>query len=351
MVIGKTSGGTTFLLLLIVLVIIGCHDKTPNAPDIQDTLVSPLIVVGGATHDFGRQKQNDELTHTFVLRNQSSSDLAVVGIKTSCGCMVPDLNQQGTEIKAHSEVTLPMTLQTGGKKDHTTVRAILAYRKVTGLTPATPSETLHELAVTLETTICPDFRLSHEVLNFGAGDLHTSKVVTMTPDADLDARVLSVQPSAKWIHAEVAESGQQVIVSIDTSHSILSRSQELNGALYLETSSANVPRQMVRVFATYQPHAEATPSAIVVSSDTKGDIKRTVSLQTLGGSQITANKSSVESIVVAHSELGKGRHLLTVTVPDSDKAMAGRIDVSFQLGESEAEAVWSIPVHRFYQPM
>ena len=119
-------------IILILAVSFGCGQSSENPSRKAygtNKADGGLQVVGSTVIDFGTQRQNAELEHTFKIRNTTSSDIQVLGVQTSCGCLVPDLNQHGTVIQADGEAEFPMVFATALKKDRSLARAVLTYRK------------------------------------------------------------------------------------------------------------------------------------------------------------------------------------------------------------------------------
>jgi len=49
------------------------------------------------TWDFGKAKEGDILTHTFILKNESSKTLNIKNVNTSCGCTTSEVKKTSLE--------------------------------------------------------------------------------------------------------------------------------------------------------------------------------------------------------------------------------------------------------------
>jgi len=66
-----------------------------------------LVVIGDKIHDFGDLKLNQKVNHTFVIKNEGTADLVILGARASCGCTVPD-NYTKTPIKPGETGNIPV---------------------------------------------------------------------------------------------------------------------------------------------------------------------------------------------------------------------------------------------------
>ena len=74
--------------------------KDTNTPIKIDTLPFEKVYLGKSKitfnetiHDFGKVKQNHAVTCTFTFTNTSNEDIAITEVQRSCGCTIPDWNQ------------------------------------------------------------------------------------------------------------------------------------------------------------------------------------------------------------------------------------------------------------------
>lgn len=87
------------LFLLTFFPVTGCY------PQNQKNLMNEKETVDPFTWDFGKVKEGEVLTHTFLLKNQTSKALNIKNINTSCGCTASEakkktlLAQETTDIE------------------------------------------------------------------------------------------------------------------------------------------------------------------------------------------------------------------------------------------------------------
>lgn len=92
------------------------------------------IEFGTETHDFGRARQGDQLTHVFEMKSAGSEPLIITQASPTCGCTLgevkvkesadaePVLYKFGDPIAPGADVLLSATLDTGSKRNDTQVR-------------------------------------------------------------------------------------------------------------------------------------------------------------------------------------------------------------------------------------
>lgn len=92
------------------------------------------IEFGTDTHNFGRARQGDLLTHTFKMQSAGTEPLIITQASPTCGCTLgevrvvpaggttPELYTFGNPIDPGSEVQLEATLDTASKRNDTQVR-------------------------------------------------------------------------------------------------------------------------------------------------------------------------------------------------------------------------------------
>jgi hypothetical protein len=87
-------------------------------PDGGESSEAPRIEFNSSTFDFGTMYQNEEVSHTFVLRNAGSGVLEIQRVKSSCGCTAAIPEKR--ELAAGEETTLKVTFKSGSRRDRVT---------------------------------------------------------------------------------------------------------------------------------------------------------------------------------------------------------------------------------------
>ncbi len=74
--------------------------KDTNTPIKLDTLPFEKVYLGKSKitfnetiHDFGKVKLNHPVTCIFIFTNTGNEDIAITEVQRSCGCTIPDWNQ------------------------------------------------------------------------------------------------------------------------------------------------------------------------------------------------------------------------------------------------------------------
>lgn len=68
-----------------------------KARDSDESSASPRIGCAQPVFDFGKKDSREDVEHKFVLRNEGSGELRILGVDTSCGCTVTDVGRQQLE--------------------------------------------------------------------------------------------------------------------------------------------------------------------------------------------------------------------------------------------------------------
>ena len=82
------------LLILLAFVFciysVGCSSQPPNI--VEEDIVP--VLNDANYYDFGQVKEGSVLKHGFILTNESSKDLQIEGVNTSCGCTVSRIEKK-----------------------------------------------------------------------------------------------------------------------------------------------------------------------------------------------------------------------------------------------------------------
>jgi hypothetical protein len=70
------------IFLFLTLSTTGCYSQNQQLISPQPQVSDPY------TWDFGRVKEGEVLTHTFIFKNESAKTINIIDVNTSCGCTV-----------------------------------------------------------------------------------------------------------------------------------------------------------------------------------------------------------------------------------------------------------------------
>ncbi len=77
-------------------------------------MFQPHLVVQTTSHDFGKIKSGDIVSHTFVLTNNGSDILKIEDVKASCGCTA--VKPEKNELAPGESTNLLVTFNSRGRK-------------------------------------------------------------------------------------------------------------------------------------------------------------------------------------------------------------------------------------------
>ena len=170
---------------------------------------------------------------------------------------------------------------------------------------------------------------------------HSSRTVKLVPVAEPEARIETATSSAEWLVAKLAEDGRSISLSVVPD--LLDNSRELRAIVQLTSNSENVPKMLIQVAGQFEAAATLTPRSIVIGSDAKGTVTRSVIITTAELSRIESIDSNVVK-VIARTQEHSNRHVLELTIPD--KPIDVNIRIPLLLKDSKMDAVVHLPVHR-----
>jgi len=101
-------------VMTFVIAFVSCNQSAVNRlseANLEKTAAEmgepKLVVIGEKTHDFGDLKLNENVDHTFIVKNEGTADLVILEARASCGCTVPD-NYTKTPIKPGETGSIPV---------------------------------------------------------------------------------------------------------------------------------------------------------------------------------------------------------------------------------------------------
>jgi glutathione peroxidase len=82
------------------------NGKTAAAPK-----PAPKLVVNAATYDFGQVKEGEEVSHTFIVRNEGKAELVITNVSPACGCTASNFSKS---VAPNSEGLITLSVKTAG---------------------------------------------------------------------------------------------------------------------------------------------------------------------------------------------------------------------------------------------
>jgi hypothetical protein len=78
------------LLLLLLLLMLPAFSGRETLPGTQDASDKPMITFSETEFDFGTIRYGGNAVHYFVFTNTGKAPLAILNVRSSCGCTVPE---------------------------------------------------------------------------------------------------------------------------------------------------------------------------------------------------------------------------------------------------------------------
>ena len=92
----------------------------PNAPaeDAGPQLPPTTVQFNTLTHDFGKIKEGEVVSHKFMFKNTGDMPLKIENVKPSCGCTTPDWTKE--EVKPGADGFVAVEFNSAGKEGQQT---------------------------------------------------------------------------------------------------------------------------------------------------------------------------------------------------------------------------------------
>ena len=92
----------------------------PNAPpvDAGPQLPPTTVQFNTLTHDFGKIKEGEVVSHKFMFKNTGDKPLKIENVKPSCGCTTPDWTKE--EVAAGTDGFVAVEFDSKGKEGQQT---------------------------------------------------------------------------------------------------------------------------------------------------------------------------------------------------------------------------------------
>jgi hypothetical protein len=104
---------------------------------------APKLVCAQPSFDFGERESSGELDHTFVIRNAGNVALQILGLRPTCGCLVPKFTDRILAPGAEATITVRFVLR--GRQGE---QKKIVY--IESNDPVTPSFALHMTGVIVD---------------------------------------------------------------------------------------------------------------------------------------------------------------------------------------------------------
>lgn len=313
-----------------------------------------LVVVGSAHHDFGERREGEVLSHSFTLRNQSTSALTIVGLSKSCSCVVADLSTQSAQIGPGETFDLPLQISVDGRQVVVGGEVILTYRRK-------GDEKKAQIRIRTSATVIADFQVDPRVVDFGQidglqGDVTRS--ITVVPNVDNGLIIDAVKSSNSFLKVTlnpvVAGQFERTIV-VTLKHEAFHKSQPFVGTVIVTTSSERVRELVVKVTGEYNAPAESKPHAVIIGSDRHGQVSRIVHLESAIPSRVTgmvsSNKESLIRIRDPAANVSKS-HEIELDFAREEQVVDEILTFELQLLPEQGTFIKyqvKVPVHRFIE--
>ncbi|MEY4630744.1 MAG: hypothetical protein RIQ81_864 [Pseudomonadota bacterium] len=204
-----------------------------------------------SSHDFGRVKRGEKLTHRFAFRNEGKGPLKVYGVHAACGCTAAEV-ASGKEYAPQETGAIDVTFDTTDF-DGSVVKTI---------TVMTNERHVSDRTLSLRATVIGEFEVNPPLADFGE---------TLIRDGGMQQVVIKPQPGNKFVvdkikfNAEtldvssVAKDGGYVI-SIQLKKDI--PTGFLKETVYVRNNSKSLPELRIPVRATIRGNIEIEPKYI-----------------------------------------------------------------------------------------
>ena len=215
------------------------------------------VAIENSTFDFGTALQNKKVRHQFRLFNESSNEVIIAGLRTTCSCTLTESNLIGSKIAPKSSIFIPAIYDTGNR-DGEVSSSIMVLVSSKG--------SRYELEATMHGNIFSDFTIDPSFVDFGVvkpGEI-VKRTISFRPKA---LKSVTIQkPIATNVSFTVSLSSEtnfaQVIIEFHAP--TIPREQTLSDLLQFPTSSERVPVAKVYVRGKVVPDIEITPDLIII---------------------------------------------------------------------------------------
>ena len=280
-------------------------EETPKGP----VTGAPGIRCAEPVKDFGEQWGSEDLTHSYVIRNEGDQVLKIERVKPSCGCTLA--GQYDKEIAPGAEGKVPISLKTSKLHNKFT-----KYITVDCNDPVTPSLRLKITGTIKQYVEADPARITFSHIT--EDSTHTGRTrITANTDEKLELSFESEQQIGPF-HAELAEiePGKvfELVVQANPPYQY-----ELNQANFvLKTSVSKQETVEVVVTAYLPPRIVTDPKVLFLSAAPETDQRQLIKLTNNGDTdvKVLSAQTNDEKIQVEVTEKTPGKiYELAVVIP------------------------------------
>ncbi len=253
-----------------------------------------LFVRGAQLHDFGKCRQDDVLTHEFVLVNSGPAPLKVTDIISSCGCVVSlkDKHSVAEAIAPGATVAIPVRFKVGGVQSTATARIDVRYQSVADKKEVLKQSETDQLSLLVSADVIPDYRITPRELNLGEIDGlvkdRANGTIRVTSEA-IDADIQGIHTSCEELRAKIistANHGKEFEIAVELDASKFVQNRSFVGSLTLDTNSERLPRALIPIIAKFNSPIAIEPESVEIGSNERGEVRRKIIVTTSKPAQI-----------------------------------------------------------------
>lgn len=249
------------LVALPLLHNVGCdRPNRPNGVSTQPSVEKDAGAIRKISFDAGSVPLNDKISHTFTIRNDTSSPLRITGVNKSCGCTTAELPKH--DIKPGETLGVPVRVDVGRSSAKQVQTVLLntdspklsqfvlslAYQGSDGGWETTPRQVRFGRVVAGE-TLRRDVHLATGVAS------QIVSVASMEPWHSVSLRTASTNPAGASVGG-----GASAVITIALAAD--APAGELGGSVRVKTTSKTAPELVVPVFATVERNLRLVPDAV-----------------------------------------------------------------------------------------
>lgn len=339
----------TCLSSLSLVALVGCARSDPNSNG------NGLQALESTEHYFGTVRQGEVLSHSFSLVNSMKTNVKIIGVLTSCTCVVAgDKTFSVSEIGPGEQALLPVKFSSSSPMESVEGRVIVRYCSVES------PQLMKQLRLRVRADVLQDYRVVPALVDVGKidglDDPEIRRVIEIEPRALTDLSIQDVSTSNDFITPRIIDGEGTCSVEVKLDLSRIVRSQKLNGLVLVSTNSTRMPTAAIRIQGTYQPAVTASPDAIVVPSNKFGVREREIQFLTARAARIVSAVASEDGIRVSwHKNQLSEQHIVHLSIPPcTTKPLKAELSIEFEFDAtgSGAEIVHrsvDIPIYRFQQ--
>ncbi|MGZ4035201.1 MAG: DUF1573 domain-containing protein [Bacteroidia bacterium] len=124
----KTRSIVNLIFVYLLVSMVACKSNDNNPSKIPSDVINvpatasgkqaalgtpPVMTFNEEKHDFGKIKQGEKVSYSFVFKNTGGSDLVISSAQGSCGCTIPTYPKEA--IKPGQESKIDVVFDSDGK--------------------------------------------------------------------------------------------------------------------------------------------------------------------------------------------------------------------------------------------